>query len=179
MKLADERTINPISMKNVFFLSLAFMSSVAMEASPVTHPRPDKVSPVVTKAPNEYASMADDVLKYVNEYRRKKRLPALAMNSAMIAEAIKHSENMAARRTSFGHNGFQGRWNRISSALNGVSEIAENVAMGSTTARQVVDRWLKSPVHKENIEGNYNITGIGIAADKKGVLYFTQIFATN
>jgi len=150
-----------------------------MEASAVTSHVPDKATPAVATAPADYASMADDVLKYVNEYRRKRKLPALVMNAAMSAEAQKHSENMAARRTSFGHNGFQGRWKRISSQVSGVSEIAENVALGSTSGKEAVDNWLKSPVHKENIEGRYKITGIGIAADKKGVLYFTQIFASN
>jgi uncharacterized protein YkwD len=51
--------------------------------------------------------------------------------------------------------------------------------MGSTTAREVVDNWLKSPMHKKNIEGAFNLTGIGVAADKKGTLYFTQIFVSN
>ncbi|THU37354.1 CAP domain-containing protein [Niastella caeni] len=115
----------------------------------------------------------------MNEYRRKKKLPPMTMNTVMSAEALKHSENMAARRTSFGHNGFQHRIKRITPALNGVSGAAENVAMGSTTAKEVVSRWLKSPVHKQNIEGRYNHTGIGVAADRKGVLYFTQIFAAN
>jgi uncharacterized protein YkwD len=86
---------------------------------------------------------------------------------------------MAARRTSFSHNGFQGRIKRISSSLNGVSNAAENVAMGSTSAKQVVEDWLSSPMHKKNIEGPYTLTGIGVAADKKGVLYFTEIFVTN
>jgi uncharacterized protein YkwD len=165
-------------MKYLFFLSLSFLSFVEMEARPVTPFVPGKTPPAVTVARADQANMADDVLKYVNEYRRKRGLPALVMNDVMSAEAQKHSENMAARRTAFGHNGFQGRWKRISSALSGVSEIAENVALGSTSAKEVVDNWLKSPVHKENIEGHYKITGIGIAADKKGVLYFTQIFAT-
>ncbi|OQP47525.1 hypothetical protein A4H97_04870 [Niastella yeongjuensis] len=123
--------------------------------------------------------MAIDVLKYVNEYRRKKGLSPLVMNNVMNAEALKHSQNMASRRTSFGHNGFDGRSNRISSAISGISEVGENVSMGSTSAKEVVDHWLKSDVHRENIEGHYKITGIGIAADKRGILYFTQIFAMN
>ncbi len=52
--------------------------------------------------------MADDILKLINAYRRKKGLGALATNPVMNAEALKHSENMAARRTSFSHNGFSG-----------------------------------------------------------------------
>ncbi|OQP58663.1 hypothetical protein A4R26_02520 [Niastella populi] len=116
----------------------------------------------------------------MNDYRRKKGLPALSMNASINAEAQRHSENMAARRTSFSHNGFQGRIKRISSSLNGgIENAAENVAMGSTSAQDVVNGWLTSSMHKRNIEGHYNLTGIGVAADKKGVLYFTQIFVAN
>jgi len=165
-------------MKYVFSLSLVFLSGMAMETSATT-PAPVKAIPVVSTVATDYASMADDVLKYVNEYRRKKGLSPLVMNNIMNAEALKHSQNMASRRTSFGHNGFDGRSNRISSAISGISEVGENVSMGSTSAKEVVDNWLRSAVHRENIEGHYKITGIGIAADKRGILYFTQIFAMN
>jgi uncharacterized protein YkwD len=160
-------------MKYQFFLSLSFLFCVEMKASAVTTPVPVTAAPAVTTVFTDHASMADDVLKYVNQYRRKKGLSALVMNSAISAEAQKHSEDMAAHRCALGHDGWKGRWKRIAS-----SEFAENVALGSTTAKEVVDNWLRSAVHKDNIEGHYQLTGIGIAADKKGVLYFTQIFAT-
>ena len=178
MKFAADPTINPSSMKHVFFLSLVFLSGIVVEANPGSRVT-EKPVPAVSTVSVDYADMANDVLKYVNEYRRKKGLSPLVMNNVMSAEALKHSQNMASRRTSFGHNGFDGRSNRISSAISGISEIGENVSMGSTSAKEVVDNWLRSAVHRENIEGRYKITGIGIAADKRGILYFTQIFAMN
>ncbi|OQP66083.1 hypothetical protein A3860_15010 [Niastella vici] len=115
----------------------------------------------------------------MNEYRRKKRLPALAMNAVITAEAQKHSENMASNRTDFGHSGFKTRMKRIIPQINGNGSMSENVAYGNMTARQVVEEWLESSMHRENIVGPYNVTGIGIAADRRGALYFTQIFAAN
>jgi len=165
-------------MKHVFFLSLVFLSHVIVEANPA-NPVPEKAVPAMSTVSTDYSGMANDVLKYVNDYRRRKGLSPLVMNSVMSSEALKHSQNMASRRTSFGHNGFDGRSNRISSAISGISEIGENVSMGSTSAKEVVDNWLRSSAHRENIEGRYKITGIGIAADKRGILYFTQIFAMN
>jgi uncharacterized protein YkwD len=165
-------------MKYLFFLSLAFLFCVEMKAETDVNHVPVKTAPAISTAAADYASMADDVLKYVNAYRRKRGLSPLVMNKAISAEAQKHSEDMAARRCALGHDGWKGRWKKISAELNGVSAFAENVALGSTTAKEVVDNWLKSSNHKENIEGHYKLTGIGIAADKKGVLYFTQIFAT-
>jgi uncharacterized protein YkwD len=150
-----------------YLLFPALLLSIAVEASPISSTAPDATLNTVRVAPAKVVSMADEILQYINSYRKKKGLPPLVMNAAMSDEALKHSENMAARRTSFGHNGFQHRYKRISSALNGISGAGENVAMGSKTAREVVDNWLKSPMHKQNIEGAFNLTGIGVAADKK------------
>ena len=49
-------------------------------------------------------------------------------------------------------------------------------AMGILSAGEVVNMWLNSPGHKRNIEGNFTLTGIGIAEADNGYLYFTQIF---
>jgi uncharacterized protein YkwD len=166
-------------MKQLLSLALGILSCIVMEARPLPATAPAGTPSTINAASSVHASMADDILKYVNEYRRKKRLPALSMNGIMSAEAQKHSENMAAHRTAFGHNGFKNRMKRILPQINGNGSLAENVAYGSTTAKEVVERWLKSPVHRENIEGPYNVTGIGIAADRNGDLYFTQIFAAN
>src|ERR1044072_9257990 len=160
-------------------VSLALLSCLVFGVNANPSDVPGKKPYVVTAATSVNASMADDILKLINDYRRKKGLGALSMNATMNAEALKHSENMAAHRTAFSHNGFQGRIKRISSSLNGVSNAAENVAMGSTSAKQVVQEWLSSPMHKKNIEGPYTLTGIGVAARKKGALYFYHIFVSN
>ena len=177
LKFAVGPAINRISMKHI--VSFALLSCLVFDTHYAQSKVPVKKPHTFTPAPGNRASMANDILKYINEYRRKKGLPALSMNAAMNAEAQKHSENMAYRRTSFSHNGFQGRVKRISSSLNGVGNAAENVAMGSSSAREVVNDWLTSPQHKRNIEGPYTLTGIGVAADRKGVYYFTQIFVSN
>jgi uncharacterized protein YkwD len=35
---------------------------------------------------------------------------------------------------------------------------------------------LRSPHHLENIEGSYNLTGVGIVRAKDGTFYYTQLF---
>lgn len=55
---------------------------------------------------------------------------------------------------------------------------AENLAAGQTTPEQVVEAWLNSPLHKENIYGNYDYIGVGIAVDDAGCYYWAQCFAT-
>ena len=120
--------------------------------------------------------MNEEVLRYVNQYRQSRRLAPLLISSAASAEALQHSKDMATNKTAFGHSGFNERVKRVESRIGAVRTAGENVAYGRLTARQVVDGWLKSKAHRTNIEGNYNLIGIGIAKSKSGTLYFTQLF---
>ena len=121
-------------------------------------------------------TMESEILQYVNEDRTRHGLAKLQMNTVESALAAKHSRDMASGKVKFGHDGFIARAKSIQKAL-GSREVGENVASGSMTAREVVDGWLNSPGHKKNIEGNFTLTGIGYARDKKGDIYFTQIFS--
>ena len=121
-------------------------------------------------------TMESDILKYVNEDRVAHGLSPLQMNDLESSLAARHSLDMSLGKVKFGHDGFNARAKTIQKAL-GSAEIGENVAEGSMTAREVVDGWLHSPGHKKNIEGNFTLTGIGYAADKRGNIYFTQIFS--
>lgn len=117
-----------------------------------------------------------EILQYVNEDRKEHGLIALQLNDLESNLAFKHSKDMAGGKVKFGHDGFNARAKTIQKTL-GSTMIGENVASGPMTARQVVDGWLNSPGHKRNIEGNFTLTGIGYARDRKGDIYFTQIFS--
>lgn len=121
-------------------------------------------------------TMESDILKYVNEDRIAHGLSPLEMNQLESSLAAKHSHDMSVGKVKFGHDGFNARAKTIQKELGSI-EVGENVAEGSMTAREVVDGWLQSPGHKRNIEGNFTLTGIGYATDKKGDIYFTQIFS--
>jgi uncharacterized protein YkwD len=121
-------------------------------------------------------SMVNAILQFVNEDRKQHGLSLLIFNEMESSLALKHSQDMAAGRVKFGHDGFNSRAKAIQKEV-GASEIGENVASGPMTAREVVDGWLNSPGHKKNIEGNFMLTGIGLARDKKGDIFFTQIFS--
>jgi uncharacterized protein YkwD len=86
---------------------------------------------------------------------------------------------MASGNRPFGHDGFEERARAVG-ALMTVRSMAENVAYdsrdGSRLASQVVEGWIASAGHRENIEGAYTHTGIGVARGRDGVRYFTQIF---
>lgn len=116
------------------------------------------------------------ILVHINEYRQKHGLSPLKMDNKIVKEAKKHSLDMANHRMSFGHKYFNSRIDRLHAQIKNSNAGAENVAYNYKDAQDVVNNWVRSPGHKRNIEGNYNLTGIGIARDKKGKIYFTQIF---
>lgn len=115
----------------------------------------------------------------VNEHRRSKGLPPLAYSRPIAAIARRHSEAMAEGRISFSHEGFETRRRRIARSIP-LEGIAENVGVNTEAARRtvsvIVSGWLGSSGHRENIEGDYDATGIGIARSPRGPWYFTQIF---
>ena len=117
-----------------------------------------------------------DILRYVNEHRRSKGLAPLQANSFISSVALAHSRDMLSGKSAFGHDGFNERIDRMRKHLGPIRVAAENVASGPMSAREVVDGWLHSPGHRRNIEGNFKLTGIGLARRGDGMIYFTQIF---
>jgi uncharacterized protein YkwD len=123
------------------------------------------------------------VNQQINQYRLSKKLPPLSINPRITQQARIHSENMASGKVKFSHDGFEGRAKAILSegSANAIpyQSVAENVAynMGYTDpVRNAVEGWIKSDGHRKNMEGQFNLTGIGIAKNAKGEYYFTQIF---
>jgi len=127
-------------------------------------------------APVASGNMEISILANVNAHRRSLGLSSLQMMDAANQQAYNHSKNMATGKTAFGHDGFSQRVRTIEQSAGKTTASAENVAYGSLSAKEVVNVWLNSPPHRKNMEGNYNFIGIGSYKDRRGVIYFTQIF---
>ena len=121
-------------------------------------------------------TLRDDVLKYTNEFRKSQKKSDLIMNEDLNKMAEKHSEDMASGKVAFGHDGFTERVEKARKKLKDMM-VAENVAFGSYTGKDVVEQWKRSSGHRANMLGNYKYIGIGVAKSKNGMVYFTQIFA--
>ncbi|MBE9104767.1 CAP domain-containing protein [Nostoc cf. edaphicum LEGE 07299] len=122
------------------------------------------------------AAIEQSIFNQINNYRVSQGLPALTRNSAIDNQVRLHSKNMANGTVSFGHSGFSERLNATGVAYRGAAEnVAYNQGYGDP-ATKAVQGWLKSPGHLANIRGNYNQTGIGVAKNSQGAIYFTQIF---
>lgn len=127
-------------------------------------------------ASSAITDLEKEVNQQINEYRASKKLPPLRVDPRISQIARIHSENMANGKVRFSHDGFEGRAKAITIPYQSV---AENVAynMGySDPVDKAVDGWIKSEGHRKNMEGQFNLTGIGIAKNAKGEYYFTQLF---
>ena len=125
------------------------------------------------------ATLEREMHQLVNQHRARRGLPALQYDERVAEQAREHSAAMAARARAFGHEGFDQRGAAIARVLP-YHGLAENVAYdgrgGANLASLVVEGWLGSAAHRGNIEGAYDLTGIGVARDREGVVYATQIF---
>lgn len=130
---------------------------------------------------NSLTSLEQAVFNQINQYRASKGLSLFALNDSISAQARTHSQAMVSGQVAFGHDGFGQRVQAIATVIS-LSASAENVAYNqgfSDPVTQAVQGWIKSTGHRQNIEGNYDQTGIGIAKNSKGEYYFTQIFVSS
>ena len=119
-----------------------------------------------------------EVYQQINQYRQSRGLPPLKLDSRIAPQARLHSQRMAAKTASFSHNGFEQRVKAIAREVP-LRGAAENIAYNKgyrDPVTTVVKGWIKSPPHHENMIGNYDLTGIGVAQNSQGEYYFTQIF---
>ncbi|MGH7751534.1 MAG: CAP domain-containing protein [Gemmatimonadales bacterium] len=129
----------------------------------------------------QHQSLEQRVHDLVNRHRASRRLAPLD-HSVEIAEIARtHSRAMAGDRAPLGHRGFEARADTIRQRI-GFSAVAENVALNDYPEAATVDTavagWLRSRGHRENIEGDYAVTGVGVVRDGRGrgTFFYTQIF---
>jgi uncharacterized protein YkwD len=121
-------------------------------------------------------SLEQSIHNQVNQYRESQNLPPLVLDETISEQARAHSANMV-NIDSLSHDGFDDRVEIIKQVIP-YSGAAENVAsnMGYDRPDDTAIRgWINSPGHNQNMLGNYDLTGIGIA-ERGGKYYFTQIF---
>ncbi|MFW6295874.1 MAG: CAP domain-containing protein [Halothece sp.] len=160
---------------------MVILSGLGSCAATVSFPpaETNSPSPIAQTSPNvSLSNIEQSVLEQINQYRRSQDLAPLTPNPTLTQLAREHSEAMASGRVRFSHAGFQERAQVISQRI-GYRRIAENVAYNygnQDPATVAVEGWLKSPGHLQNIRGQFNLTGIGVAKNAKGEYYFTQLF---
>lgn len=118
----------------------------------------------------------EDVFSQTNQFRKSKGLTGLVMVQQLNAIALQHSLDMAKGKVAFGHDGFAKRNAMASHQIRQLHSFAENVAYGATSGSQVVNLWKNSSGHRRNMLGNFKYIGIGIARDRQGRIFYTEVF---
>lgn len=124
--------------------------------------------------PVHYTSIELDVLELVNAYRAQNGLSQLASLDESSRQAASHNVHMV-EKDEVCHDGFAYRYDALVKSEHAIA-VSENVAFGYSTAESVVNAWIKSDDHRQNMLGNHTHFGISVKEGKDGRLYFTNIF---
>jgi uncharacterized protein YkwD len=128
-------------------------------------------------------SVMQEMLDRVNRERRKARLHPLRLHPALNRAAQRHAEDMYAR-SFYGHGTPEGRTplERVRAAGYAPLSVAENVARGQVTVKEVMDGWMDSRVHRVNILGrDFSHVGFGLAYGVNAMgptVLWVQVFGT-
>lgn len=126
----------------------------------------------------ELARLEQEMFRAINRYRDSIGLNRLEWNDAAAGQARLHSRSMAAGRVPLGHDGAEERTAEIGKVIRWTS-VSENVAYSTRRSDMIsflLARWLESSGHRKNIEGEFDLSGIGAAVSDDGRYFFTQIF---
>lgn len=125
-------------------------------------------------------SLEQSVFEQINQYRESKGLTPLVLDGWLSQHAREHSKAMAKGEVSIGNQDMQNRHQEIvrTGPYKQVSSVMSMTLGHPLPGRAAVNSWLIDPQKRflSNIEGNYELTGVGVAMNIKGEYYFTQIF---
>lgn len=133
-------------------------------------------------AQSGYRSMEQEIVKLVNQERANRGLSPLSENWEQSRIARIKSQDMA-NNNYFSHTSptYGSPFKMLTDFGIPFTQAAENIAYGQQTAQQVMNSWMNSSGHRDNIlNPNYNRIGVGVARKgTNGPLYFTQLFTKN
>ncbi|HAI68592.1 MAG TPA: hypothetical protein DCM38_04040 [Gammaproteobacteria bacterium] len=121
-----------------------------------------------------------ELLRLTNLERQKAGISALTLSSKLGQAAQNHAEDMATNNY-FSHDGLNGSqpWDRAKAAGYSYSYVGENIYAGLSTPTAVIEGWMNSQGHRENIlNPNYTEIGFGYAYSRASDYghYWVQVF---
>lgn len=144
-------------------------------SDPAPSPRPIP-QPVPSPLPlNDDVSTR--VVELMNATRAGSRLTPLAIEPRLQRAARSHSQQEAARGR-MAHSGIGDGTpeDRVNAAGYPWAALAENVAWGQPDEPAVMNEWINSPPHYQNIMGPYIHVGVGMSIGADGRPYWTATF---
>jgi uncharacterized protein YkwD len=151
-------------------------STSSSSAAPTTTTTPPEAPKPPADPPQQPGNKTPEqaVLELVNDARSAKGCKALVIDDRITTAAQAHSTDMATQNY-FSHTSKDGRTFDVRMKEAGYPRPGgENIAKGYTTPEQVMQGWMNSTGHRENIE-NCSFTTMGLGLDTRGN-YWTQNF---
>lgn len=120
------------------------------------------------------------VVGLTNNARARAGCGPVTLSPRLSYAAWQHSRDMAGRDYfSHGSPGGSSPGSRVNSVGYRWSAYGENIAWGQRDARDVMNDWMNSPDHRENILNcRFRNIGVAVAYNGRGVPYWTQDFAS-
>ncbi|UJR17095.1 hypothetical protein I4U23_003992 [Adineta vaga] len=123
-----------------------------------------------------------EIVSLCNHHRHSHRAPSLSYHLRLHRAAQNHANYMAKTKHMSHEENIHGHktvGERAHRARYSWTTIGENVATGQTSASSVMNGWMHSQGHRENIlNGNFRNIGIGIAKDENNVIYWCMVLGT-
>lgn len=132
----------------------------------------------IPTVPTDIRTQENEVIRLVNVERTKRGLQPLKANWELSRVARLKSQDMA-NKGYFSHQSptYGSPFNMMENFGIRFSSAGENIAYGQKTPAQVMTAWMNSPGHRANIlSPSYTEIGVGLARNKNGVPYWTQMF---
>ncbi|MFD1161200.1 CAP domain-containing protein [Hwangdonia seohaensis] len=122
----------------------------------------------------EALTIEENIFQLVNSHRADIGKEPLAINYLARELAEEHTRYMITQ-SDISHDHFDDRANRLFDEEN-AKRAGENVAAKQRSAKDVMEAWLNSSGHRENIEGDFTHIGISAVKNDVGQYYYTQLF---
>ncbi len=134
----------------------------------------DKVNSIEVPVAPQAKQIEIEIMELINAYRINEGLNPLNEHNTVKAVAYTHTDYMIEVDNVSHDNFFQRKQSLQANADANI--VSENVAYGFNSAESVVNAWINSPSHKDNIEGDYTDFDVSAEQNNEGKWYFTNIF---
>lgn len=135
----------------------------------------------VTEQVYDATGMEAEMLKIVNNERAKHGVAPLSLDPTLIQMSQTRAKELASNYSSDHKRPDGSEWHTILASLNGTSlqnwcDAGENIGYGQSTCKEIMEDWIASPTHYNNIiKSTYTHAGFACYS-RNGVLYWNQIF---
>lgn len=141
--------------------------------TPDPNPAPSAPNPAPSLPPGTDAELAQ-VLAHVNNERAKGGVGPLQLDDCLSTKVAQPWAAYMAQTGDFRHQSLAD----VGTKCPGFRYAGENIAMGQRDAKAVMDSWMTSPGHRQNImNGQYTHLGLGLARTSSGTPYWVQNFS--